>query len=364
MVKTQWVWISAGILALLYLTLKSLSAICFPFFMGFIGAYAFNGVVIRLGKYHLSRGVASALVVLMVLASLVVLMMVFIPFVQHQLVSLALIAPGLVESWMSSLKPFLETYSHKLGLSSPLEIKSHVSEHVGAIFSWSLVILKDLLSNGMVLANLLSLVILTPVIMFYLLKDFPSFIQAVYNVIPQGYRSGISSFVVRVDDVLSDYIKGQSKVCLVLVILYGISLWAIDINQGVFIGMMTGLMSFIPYVGALLGLLATLASGFAHFSGWNQIIMIFVVFGIIALFEGNILSPRLIGERVGLHPVWIIFALLAAGTWFGFLGVLFALPVAAIIGVSIRVAFERYKKSPLYSGEGSAPASTAKENPA
>lgn len=361
MLKTQWIWISAAIAAFLYLTVRSLSAICFPFFMGFMGAYVFNGVVIRLRKYHLSRGMASALVVLLVLASLVILMMVFVPFVQHQLVSLALIAPSLIESWVADIKPLIETYSHKAGLGSPSEIKSHVSEHIGAIFSWSLGVLKDLLSNGMVLANLLSLVFLTPIIMFYLLKDFPSLIQAIDDVIPQKSRPAIIAFVHRVDEVLSDYAKGQAKVCLVLMVLYSIALTAIGIQQSIFLGIMIGGISFIPYVGALLGLLATLATGFAHFEGWNQIILIFVVFTVISVFEGNFLSPRLIGERVGLHPVWIIFALLAAGTWFGFLGILFALPVAAIVGVSVRVLIEQYKKTSLYSEEV---AVQIEENPA
>lgn len=351
MFKSQWFWIFSGAFILLYLTLKSLSAICFPFFMGFVGAYALNGSVTRLASYHISRPFGSAIMVLGVLVSLVIFMMVFIPFVQNQLVSLAFITPHLAEKWMIEFKSLVDIYSQKFGVQPPIEIKTHISQHVGEIFSWSLTILKDLLSNSMVLANLISLTILTPIIMFYLLKDFPLVINSIYGIIPLAYRDTISSYVKRVDSTLSDYVRGQIKVCLILTLLYTISLWTIGINQGIFIGIITGIISFIPYVGVILGLLATLASGFAHFEGWNQIILIFVVFAIIGTLEGNVLSPRLIGEKVGLHPVWIIFALLAAGSWFGFLGILFALPMAAIIGVSFRILLERYKASPLYTKE-------------
>lgn len=347
--KSQWFWIFSGVLILLYLTLKSLSAVCFPFFMGFVGAYALNGGVTRLAKYHVPRALGSIIMVLGVLVSFVILLMVFIPFVQNQLISLAVITPPLVESWMFELKTLVDTYSKQFGVQPPVEIKTHISQHVGEIFSWSVTVLKDLLSNSLVLANLLSLTILTPIIMFYLLKDFPLVIQSIYNAIPLTYRESVTAYAKRVDSTLSDYVRGQIKVCLILTLLYSISLGIIGINQGIFIGIIAGIISFIPYVGMLLGLLATLASGFAHFEGWNQIILVFIIFTIVGILEGNVLAPRFIGERVGLHPVWVIFALLAAGTWFGFFGILFALPMAAIVGVTVRILLEHYKSSSLYA---------------
>ncbi|WP_010302659.1 AI-2E family transporter [Candidatus Odyssella thessalonicensis] len=348
--RNLWLWTLAAALVASFYFIKSLSAIFFPFLMGVIGAYAFNGTVTRLGKYRIKRGVASALTVLAVLMTFVVLIMVFIPFVQQQIVTLAIKAPQLAGSWWQDLKPLLSSVNERIGAAaSPDELKAKVSEHVGDIFTWSLSLITNLLTNGMALANIISLVILTPIIMFYLLKDWPRMVKSVHDLIPFKYRPNVMLYASRIDQTLSDYARGQLLVCLALMVLYSVSLSLIGVNQPIFLGVMTGFLSFIPYIGAFLGLLATLANGLAHFEGWNQIILILVVFIAVGLVEGNLLSPRLIGERVGLHPVWIIFALLASATWFGFGGVLIALPVSAIIGVIVRTALEWYKTTKYYT---------------
>ncbi len=342
-------WMAALGAVAIYYFVHSLSAIFFPFFVGLIGAYALDGTVTRLGRIKIRRSMGSALVVLTVLISFVLLLMVFIPFVQQQITTLAAKAPELADGWLQGLKPWLAEMGQRFGAAaSPDDIKQKVSEHVGDIFGWSLKIITNLLTNGMALANIISLIILTPIIMFYLLKDWPRFVSSVHDMIPHGYRDTVLLYANRIDRTLSDYAKGQILVCLTLMVLYSLSLWLIGVKQPFFLGFMTGFMSFIPYVGAVLGLLATLANGFAHFDGWNQIVMILVVFIGIGLIEGNILSPRLIGERVGLHPAWIIFALLASATWFGFAGVLVALPVAAIFGVVVRTTVEWYKTTKCY----------------
>lgn len=347
--RTFWFWVVALVAAGVFYFVRSLSAIFFPFFMGLIGAYAFNGVVRRLGMIKIRRGLASALVVLTVLLVLIVLLMVFIPFVQKQIVTLAVKAPVLANSWLQDLRPLLASVGESFGATtSPDELKAKVSEHVGDIFTWSLALITNLLTNGVALANIISLVILTPIIMFYLLKDWPRMVASIYDLIPYKYRDTVALYTGRIDRTLSDYGRGQILVCVTLMFLYSISLWLIGVDQPFFLGIMTGFLSCIPYVGAVLGLLATLANGFAHFEGWNQILLILVVFVGVGLVEGNVLAPRFIGERVGLHPAWIIFALLASATWFGFAGVLVALPVAAIVGVIIRTTLEWYKTTRCY----------------
>lgn len=347
--KSVVFWVAALGALVVYYFFHSLSAIFFPFLVGVIGAYALDGTVSRLERVKINRSLGSAFVVLTVLLSFILLLMVFIPFVQQQIVTLAVKAPALADGWLQNLKPLLEDISHKVGgATSPDDLKQKISEHVGDIFGWSLKIITNLLSNGMALANIISLVILTPVIMFYLLKDWPRVISSIYEMIPHRYRDTVQLYAGRIDRTLSDYAKGQILVCLTLMVLYSFSLWMIGVKQPFFLGFMTGFMSVIPYVGTVLGLLATLANGFAHFDGWNQIIMILVVFIGVGAIEGNFISPRLIGERVGLHPVWIIFALLASATWFGFAGVLVALPVAAIVGVIIRTTTEWYKTTKCY----------------
>ncbi len=346
--KPQWLWVSTALVVILYFALKSLSAIFFPFLMGLIGAYCLDGMVSRMARHHISRGIGSALMVLTVIFILIIMMMVFVPFIQDRTLSLAKNAPDLVDSWIMDLKPSVDAFAQQMGINPPQDIKTHLSEHLGDVFSWSLKIIDNLIANGMALANILSLIILTPIIMFYLLKDWPKVISTIQNNIPIHYRDLVTSYATRIDSTLSDYARGQAQVCIILMALYSIALWSINIEDGIFIGIMTGFMAFIPYVGMLMGLLAALASGFSTFVGWNQIALIFVVFTAISLLEGNVLSPRLIGEKVGVHPVWIIFSLLAGATWFGFLGVLIALPMAAIIGVIVRILLETYKNSGFY----------------
>jgi hypothetical protein len=243
------------------------------------------------------------LIVLTVLLSFILLLMVFIPFVQQQIVTLAVKVPELADGWLQGLKPWLAEVGQKFGnAASPDDIKQKISEHFGDIFGWSLKIITNLLTNGMALANIISLMILTPIIMFYLLKDWPRFISNVHDMIPHSYRDTALLYAGRIDRTLSDYAKGQILVCLTLMILYSVALWIIGVKQPIFLGFMTGFMSFIPYVGVVLGLLATLANGFAHFDGWDQIILIFTVFVCVGLIEGNFLSLDLLENALVYTP--------------------------------------------------------------
>lgn len=352
MTQKNWFWIALIFSVGVLYTLSSLSAILLPFLLGTIGAYGLNGVVDQLGKYKISRGISSALLILAVIFTLILLMMVFVPFLQNQLVSLASHVPSLVEDWYVSLKPLLDKSAHELGTPDPSEIKAQVTSHLGDIMTISLRVFTNLFTNSMLLANMISLLLLTPIIMFYLLKDWPYLIAAIDESIPLLYQPAIRKHARTMNSMLSAYAKGQGMVCLILMVLYSTSLWAIGLEQGFFIGLVTGFMSFIPYVGMISGLLTSIAVTLAHALGWAMFMKVLITFAVIGAIEGNFLSPRFIGERIGLHPVWIIFALLAGGTWFGFLGILVALPSAAIIGVLVRITLEWYRTSKFYLGHG------------
>ena len=343
----RWGWVSALLILIFCSIVYSLNAIILPFLLGFVGAYASNGLVSRLEKIHIARGVGSALVILGVIFLLILLLIVAFPYLQQQLITLAIALPKIVDTSVNNLKPFLDQCAEKFGTPDPAELKTHLSSHVGDILSWSVRIITGILSNGMVLANLISLVFLTPIIMFYLLKDWPKLIRRLDVYIPPLHKEAVHGYVKKIDDTLSAYAKGQATVCLVLMILYSIALWAVGLNQGLFIGVLTGFLSFIPYLGAIIGLLTSVALAFTQDP--SLIVPIMIVFFVVGMTESNILAPRLIGEKVGLHPVWIIFSLLAGASWFGFLGILVALPVGAIIGVVVRFGIEWYLTSPLYN---------------
>lgn len=349
MPKNKAFWIGLGIAAFILYLVHTLESILFPFFLGLIGAYAFNHFVTVLEKYRISRGVGSALVIFGFLISLALIIIVFLPLLQQQLFILAGSMPSVIENWVALMKPFLEKSADELGTPSPAEIKAQITSHFGDIINWSIRFLTNILTNGLALANILSLLILTPIIMFYLLKDWPRLINHIDQCIPLSYRPVVRFYAAKIDATLSAFAKGQGLVCLILMGMYSISLWAIGVPHGFFLGIITGLISFIPYVGMITGMAATLAITLANFESWGQILLIIITFVTIGTIEGNFIAPRLIGDKVGLHPVWIIFALLAFATWFGFLGVLVALPVAAIIGVIVRIVLQWYKTSPFYT---------------
>jgi len=347
--RVQWFWMVLLSLAGLVSILYSLGSMLAPFLTGFIGAYALNNPATWLSKKHLSRGIASAFLVLSLIILLLALMLIALPYLQQQLFLLAVSIPRFIERLFQSIAPTLEHISQDFGTPSAAELKTQIINHLGDILTWSVRVLTNLLSNGMALANLLSLVILTPVVTFYFLKDWPQMITKIDSLLPLRWAPQIRTYILTVDQTLSSYVKGQAIICLILMVLYPFSLWAIGLKQGIIVGILTGFMSFIPYIGMLIGYMTSLGISFADFTGWPSIGFVTLVFVTIGLIEGNVLVPRFIGQKIGLHPVWIIFALLAAGTWFGFLGILLALPTTAALGVIARILLNWYKQTPLYT---------------
>jgi len=216
-------------------------------------------------------------------------------------------------------------------------------------------VLTGLLGGGQAIFNVLSLLVITPVVGFYLLRDWDHMIARINDYLPLDHAETIREQAREIDKVLAGFVRGQMLVCLFLAGFYGIGLTALGLQFGLFIGVTAGMISFIPYVGTTLGFVASVGIAIAQY--WNEPLWIGLVAGVFILgqlIEGNVLHPVLIGDRVGLHPVWIMFALLAGGSLFGFVGILIAVPLFAVIGVLTRFALERYRESYLYR-PGAAP---------
>ncbi|MDP3371982.1 MAG: AI-2E family transporter [Candidatus Paracaedibacteraceae bacterium] len=323
--------------------LNSLGGILAPFVTGFIGAYLFDKLVRRLEVY-LSRSVASFFLILTFVIILTFITSVILPYLQKELLVLVKSFPHFAELVMAKVQPLLTSAGENhLSLNS---IKSQLSNYVGDIVKWSVQVIINLLTNGMLLANLLTLVILTPIVMFYLLRDWPILIITINNRLPTQMAVVIRRIFKRIDETLTAYLIGQSTVCLLLAVLYSVGLFCTGIEKFLPLGIMTGVLSFIPYLGMVIGLFASLSIAFSAFVSWGQIVGILVVYVVVSLIEGNVLTPRFVGGRIGLHPVWILFSLLAAGTWFGFAGILVAIPSAAIIGVLVREAIGEPNQAP------------------
>jgi predicted PurR-regulated permease PerM len=203
------------------------------------------------------------------------------------------------------------------------------------------------------LINLVSLLVITPVVAFYLLRDWDRIVIQIDSWLPRRYAETIREQVRAVDATLAGFLRGQGTVCLILAIYYGLGLSLAGLDFGLVIGLVAGLLSFVPYVGAIVGLLLSVGLALVQFDAWLPIAIVAAVFILGQVVEGNFLTPKLVGESVGLHPVWIIFALLAGGTLFGFVGLLLAIPAAAVIGVGVRFALDRYLVSAYYKGPGS-----------
>jgi predicted PurR-regulated permease PerM len=192
------------------------------------------------------------------------------------------------------------------------------------------------------------LILITPVVAFYMLRDWDTFVAKVDNLLPRRSKEDIRGLFKQIDKALSGFIRGQVSVCLILGTYYSLGLHFIGLELGLLVGFLAGIISFIPYVGSISGFVVSIALAFAQFNDPTKVLEVVLIFGIGQFVEGNFLTPKLVGENVGLHPVWVMFALLAGGVLLGFLGLLIAVPVAAVLGVLTRYVLNNYKKSSLY----------------
>lgn len=208
--------------------------------------------------------------------------------------------------------------------------------------------MRSVITNGFALINILSLVLITPIVAFYMLRDWDTFVAKVDSLLPKQSKKSIEKQAREIDRILASFIRGQLSVCVLLGTFYAVGLYIVGLDLGVLVGFLAGIISFIPYVGTIFGFVVSMAIAFAQFDNMMQILQVAGVFLVGQFIEGNFLTPKLVGDSVGLHPVWVMFALLAGGVLLGFLGLMIAVPVAAIIGVIMRHAIENYKQSSLY----------------
>jgi predicted PurR-regulated permease PerM len=234
------------------------------------------------------------------------------------------------------------------GINADKTIGDLVTQGAG----WLTTFLKSLWSGGRALVSLFSLIVVTPVVAFYLIYDWHRMLNTVDSWIPVRHRETVRQLARECDAAIAGFVRGQSSVCLILGSFYAVALTLVGLNFGLLIGLISGLITFIPYVGSMTGLILALGVAVAQFwPDWTSILMVLGIFLVGQFIEGNVLAPKLVGESVGLHPVWVIFALLAFGYLFGFVGLLVAVPLAATIGVLARFALRRYLASSVYTGE-------------
>lgn len=347
---THWRFWAIGFAVAAFL-LWVLSPVLLPFVAGLAIAYFMDPVADRLERLGLPRWLCAISSLLIFVLIIVLLALLLVPLLQQQIATLIAALPGYAEKIRSSLIPWIEQNLQRLSPSDVARLRDAAGGYVGDAVSVGGDVLKRVFTGGLAVFDVLTLMVITPVVAFYMLRDWDRLIGNIDRALPRRHATTIRAEALKVDATLAGFLRGQALVCLCLGAYYAIALSLVGLEFGATIGIMAGALSFIPYVGTILGFIGSMGLAFAQFDDSTLIVIVAVIYVIGQLVEGNILSPKLVGDRVGLHPVWVIFALMAFGSLFGFLGVLVALPVAAVIGVLVRFMLAKYMVSKYYSGQ-------------
>src|ERR1041385_3759195 len=332
------------------LALYVLREILLPFVAGMVLAYLLDPLANRLERMGVNRLAATLVIIGTVVLVLVILILLFVPIVAGQLGAFIEKLPGYASRIQAvAMDPNREWLRKVVGEGvADVQISDLVKQ--GAV--WIAAFVRSLWSGGQALASIFSLVVVTPVVAFYLLYDWDRMVSAVDNWIPLHDRETVRELAREMDEAIAGFVRGQTAVCLILGSYYAVALTVVGLSFGLLIGLASGIITFIPYVGSMTGLVLAVGVAIAQF--WPEyapIIAVLVIFFVGQFLEGYVLAPKLVGESVGLHPVWLMFALFAFGYLFGFVGLLLAVPLAAGAGVLIRFALRRYLASPLYTGK-------------
>lgn len=338
-----------GVFVLLCGAIYLLHSVLLPFVIGIVAAYFLDPLADRLVRFFkMPRSVAAILVLLLFLLILVPL-----------LVFLGSIAVVQIGDFALHLPQYISTFGHKI-----VDLLQQVKDYFPALASVDLggiwqenwteslkpaaKLIQKVISNGFAFVNIMSLLLISPVVAFYMLRDWPVFTRKIFELAPKKHQKAFKDGVTAVNKIISGYLRGQMLVCTALGCFYSCGLWLIDLHLGVLVGFLAGLISFVPYVGSISGFLMSIVLVVTQYGTMPKTLEVVAVFAIGQFIEGNFLTPKLVGENIGLHPVWVMFSLLAGGVLLGLFGMIIAVPVAATIGVLLRYFIKQYKKSPIY----------------
>ena len=356
------VWAIA--LAVLGYLLYLLSGAIAPFAAGIALGYLLDPVVRRMQGFGLSRLFASLIILVVFILVGALLLLIAAPALANQFANFAQKLPGYAMKLQALAvdqgAALLQRYGGELRASgwtiSADQIQKSVGDFVGQGAQWLLNFLRSLVSGGAAIFSFLSFLVITPVVAFYILVDWNKMVATLDGWLPLPHRAALRAIAGEINDALAGFIRGQSLVCLFLGLWYGIGLTLIGLDFGFLIGVIAGVLSFIPYVGSLTALVLSVAVSLVQ--GWPSLTLFLSALGIVLVgqfLEGYVISPKLVGGSIGLHPVWLMFALFAFGELFGFTGLLIAVPAAAALGVLVRHLLGLYINSALYRGGAGSP---------
>jgi predicted PurR-regulated permease PerM len=320
-----------------------------PFVVGMAVAYLLDPVADRLERLGLPRTLAAFLIVLIFLSAVVVVLVILVPVLSEQVADLVARVPAYVDTLRKEISPLLRRVRASLTPGQAAQIDEAIKSHVGDLLGWVGQIVRGILSGGAALLSLLGLMFIMPVVAFYMIRDWDRLVAHIDSLLPAKEGDTIRMLAREIDARLSGFVRGQALVCLLLGAWYATGLTLVGLDFALLLGLGAGVLSIIPYLGNIVGLSLSLALAAAQFDSWIPIALVAGVFLSGQVLEGNFVTPKIVGDRVGLHPVWLLFAVTAGAALLGITGALLAVPVAAALGVIIRYAVQRYRESPLYA---------------
>ncbi|UIJ70267.1 AI-2E family transporter [Aurantimonas sp. HBX-1] len=342
-------WSLAALLCVVMLWV--FSGILLPFVLGMAMAYFLDPVADWFQRRGLSRLAATVFILVLFIVFLAAAVLIVVPVVGGQIVSFSERLPEYLDSLQALAVSARAGPLAFLFTGDELDLKQDLaqfaSQGTGIVTSF----LGSLWSSSLAVVNFVSLFVVTPVVAFYMLLDWDRMVDKVDSWIPRQHVATVRRLARDIDASVAGFVRGQGSVCLILGTFYGVSLTLVGLNFGLLIGLFTGMISFVPYVGSAIGLILSIGVALVQFwPDWPWVVAVAAIFFIGQFFEGNILQPKLVGASVGLHPVWLMFALFAFGTLFGFVGLLIAVPAAAAVGVLVRFALGQYLHSEMFFG--------------
>ena len=347
--RAQRLGLITGLLVAFWLALQLFASVLAPFVAAAVLAYALDPPTSQLTRLGLPRGVAALLMILATITAVLLFALLLYPLLVVQIGLLVTRIPQyatLLQGWArDELTALQDNFGHDVVND---KLRDLVSGQAGSMLSIVLSAVTGVIGSGFAIFNVLTLAVVTPVVGFYLLRDWPRVVAMINSWLPVRYASVIRAQASEVDRILSAWVRGQALCCLFLALYYAAGLTVAGLDLGLVVGLAAGLLSFIPYVGSITGGVTALGLALAQFPHWRGVIVVACVLMVGQVLEGYVIYPRFLGDRVELPAVWVIFALFAGGAAFGFLGVMLAVPVAATIGVLCRFWLRRYLSSALY----------------
>jgi len=339
-------WI--GLLLLVIVVLGLVQAILMPFATGFAIAYILAPGVTSLERRGVRRSLASLFVLALFLVGLASILVILVPLIQGQIVQLITRVPNLVHALQDQLGQLILMLQEHLPAEDVGKVRDLLGAKLAEAMTWLAGLVQGMITSSLAILNILSLVVVTPIVTFFLLRDWERMVAQVDSYLPRQSLETVRGQARLVSDTLVGFVHGQALICLILAIYYGIALSLAGLASGVALGLLIGVLAIIPMLGVTTGFILAVGLAASQYGTASAILTVCGIFAVGQLAEANILTPKLLGDRIHLHPVWVIFALFAGGTLYGFVGVLVAVPAAAVIGVLARFALSSYRRSSLY----------------